>query len=129
VLGRHDADRQPVVACSNRFVSVAHLRPRDGEGGRTLYLFMKDTANTSVCSAGCAQTWPALLVTGTPTGGAGVDASKLSTTSRTDGGTQVTYNQHPLYHFSGDSAPGDTKGQGIGGNWFVVSPAGEPIQS
>jgi len=97
--------------------------------GRTLYLFMKDTANTSTCTGGCAQTWPALLVTGAPTGGLGVEASKLGTTSRTDGGTQVTYNGHPLYHFASDSAPGDTKGQGVGGNWFVVSPQGEPIQS
>ena len=68
-------------------------------------------------------------MTGAPTGGLGVEASKLGTTSRTDGGTQVTYNGHPLYHFASDSAPGDTKGQGIGGNWFVVSPQGEPIQS
>ncbi|MEX2555310.1 MAG: hypothetical protein WEB06_06745 [Actinomycetota bacterium] len=97
--------------------------------GRTLYLFMNDTANTSVCTGGCAQTWPPLLVTGPPTGGLGVEASKLGTTSRTDGGTQVTYNGHPLYHFASDSAPGDTKGQGVGGNWFVVSPQGEPIQS
>jgi predicted lipoprotein with Yx(FWY)xxD motif len=97
--------------------------------GRTLYLFMNDTANTSVCTGGCAQTWPPLLVTGAPTGGLGVEASKLGTTSRTDGGTQVTYNGHPLYHFASDSAPGDTKGQGVGGNWFVVSPQGEPIQS
>jgi predicted lipoprotein with Yx(FWY)xxD motif len=97
--------------------------------GRTLYLFMNDTPNTSACTGGCAQTWPPLIVTGAPTGGLGVEASKLGTTSRTDGGTQVTYNGHPLYHFSSDSAPGDTKGQGVGGNWFVVSPQGEPIQS
>lgn len=97
--------------------------------GRTLYLFMNDTANTSTCTGGCAQTWPALLVTGAPSGGLGVEASKIGTTSRSDGGTQVTYNGHPLYHFASDSAPGDTKGQGIGGNWFVVSPQGEPIQS
>ena len=97
--------------------------------GRTLYLFMNDTENTSVCTGGCAQAWPPLLVTGAPTGGLGVEASKLGTTSRTDGGTQVTYNGHPLYHFASDSAPGDTKGQGVGGNWFVVSPQGEPIRS
>ena len=97
--------------------------------GRTLYLFMNDTPNTSVCTGGCAQNWPPLHVTGAPTGGLGVEASKLGTTSRPDGGTQVTYNGHPLYHFSGDSAPGQTKGQGVGGNWFVVSPQGEPIQS
>jgi predicted lipoprotein with Yx(FWY)xxD motif len=97
--------------------------------GRTLYLFMRDSNNTSNCTGGCAQTWPPLLVTGTPTGGLGVEASKIGTTSRSDGGTQVTYNGHPLYHYAQDSAPGDTEGQGVGGNWFVVSPQGEAIQS
>ena len=41
---------------------------------------------------------------------------------------QVTYNGHPLYYFSGDQAPGDTNGQGIGDIWFVVSPAGDAIK-
>ncbi|MGH2792943.1 MAG: COG4315 family predicted lipoprotein [Actinomycetota bacterium] len=97
--------------------------------GRTLYLFMNDTANTSTCTGGCAQNWPPLLATGTPTGGLGVEASKIGTTNRSDGGTQVTYNGHPLYRFSGDSAGGQTNGQGVGGNWFVVSPQGEAIRS
>ena len=33
---------------------------------------------------------------------------------RTDGTTQVTYNDWPLYLFSGDAAAGDTNGQGVG---------------
>ena len=97
--------------------------------GRTLYLFMNDSGGKSACEGQCAQTWPPLLTTGTPTGGLGVEASKLSTTSRSDGGMQVVYNGHPLYFFSGDSAAGQTNGQGIGGNWFVVSPQGEAIRS
>ena len=36
---------------------------------------------------------------------------------------QVTLDGHPLYHFSGDAAAGDTNGNGIGGIWHVV-PAG-----
>ena len=100
----------------------------DGQG-RTLYLFMRDTGGTSSCTGGCATTWPPHVVTGTPQAGEGVNASLLATTSRDDGSTQVTYNGHPLYRFANDTAPGDTKGQGIGGNWFVVSPAGEAIQS
>jgi predicted lipoprotein with Yx(FWY)xxD motif len=97
--------------------------------GRTLYLFMQDTGGTSTCTGGCASTWPPLVVTGAPQAGAGVTASLLGTTQRSDGSTQVTYNGHPLYHYALDASPGDTKGQGIGGNWFVVSPSGEAIQS
>jgi predicted lipoprotein with Yx(FWY)xxD motif len=97
--------------------------------GRTLYVSMNDSGGKSSCYDGCATNWPPLTVTGSPTAGAGVDASLLGTTERTGGGSQVTYKQRPLYHFSSDAAAGETKGQGVGGNWFVVSPAGEPIQA
>jgi hypothetical protein len=58
-----------------------------------------------------------------------VDNSKVGTITRSDGTTQVTYNGHPLYYFSGDKAPGDTNGQGVGGNWFTISPSGDLIQT
>jgi predicted lipoprotein with Yx(FWY)xxD motif len=96
--------------------------------GRTLYLFKRDTGGSPSCYDQCASTWPALEASGSPQAGAGVNASLLGTAQRTDGTTQVTYNNHPLYHFANDQAPGDTNGQGIGGNWFVVSPAGEAIE-
>lgn len=96
--------------------------------GRTLYLFKRDTGGTPSCYDSCASTWPALEASGTPQAGTGVDASKLGTAQRTDGKTQVTYNNHPLYRFANDQAAGDTNGQGVGGNWFVVSPAGEAIE-
>jgi predicted lipoprotein with Yx(FWY)xxD motif len=93
--------------------------------GMTVYLFMNDTAGTSTCVDQCADTWPAVAVDGTPTVGGGADDSKVATTDRADGTTQVTYNGHPLYTFSGDAAPGDTNGQGIGEVWFAVTPDGE----
>jgi len=93
--------------------------------GMTVYLFMNDTAGTSTCVDQCADTWPAVTVDGTPTVGGGADDSKVATTDRADGTTQVTYNGHPLYTFSGDAAPGDTTGQGIGEVWFAVTPDGE----
>ena len=34
--------------------------------------------------------------------GSGVKASLLGTIKRSDGATQVTYNHHPLYDYSGD---------------------------
>ncbi len=98
----------------------------DGQG-KTLYVFMKDTMNTSNCEGGCAQTWPPLVAQGKPSVGDGVNAGLVGTIQRTDGSTQVTYNGHPLYHYAPDQKPGDTNGQGIGGVWFVVTAAGSPL--
>jgi predicted lipoprotein with Yx(FWY)xxD motif len=95
--------------------------------GRTLYLFKKDTGPKSRCSGSCAVAWPPLLVTGRPVAGTGVKGSKLSTTRRSDGKTQVVYNRHPLYRFVGDKKPGNTNGQGLtafGARWFTLTLSG-----
>jgi predicted lipoprotein with Yx(FWY)xxD motif len=100
--------------------------------GRTLYLFKKDSGTKSACSGACATHWPPLRATGKPTLGSGLTASKVSTTKRSDGRAQVTYNGHPLYLFAGDQKPGDTTGQGVnafGAGWFVLSPAGTQISA
>jgi len=97
--------------------------------GMTLYLFTKDTPNTTVCYEKCATAWPPLLTTGNAVAGEGVDASLLGTTARTDGTTQVTYNGWPLYYYEKDKAPGDVTGQNVGDVWFVVSAAGEMINT
>jgi predicted lipoprotein with Yx(FWY)xxD motif len=99
--------------------------------GRTLYLFKKDTRAKSRCSGSCAVNWPPLLATGRPRAGSGINASKLATTRRSDGKTQLVYNGHPLYRFIGDEKPGNTNGEGLtafGARWFVVSPAGNEIR-
>jgi predicted lipoprotein with Yx(FWY)xxD motif len=96
--------------------------------GRTLYVFSSDTSGSSRCYGDCATTWPALTTKGTPKAGAGLMAGELGTLTRTDGSTQVTVDGHPVYTFSGDTAPGDTKGEGFGGLWFVASPTGTPLK-
>jgi predicted lipoprotein with Yx(FWY)xxD motif len=98
--------------------------------GRTLYLWVADKSGPSTCYDACAHAWPPLLTTGAPTAGSGVDASKLGTTDRKDGAKQVTYNGNPLYYYFGDSAAGDTTGQGsdgFGAKWWVVTPSGTAI--
>lgn len=95
--------------------------------GRTLYLFEQDSGTTSTCTGSCAATWPALTFSGQPTAGTGLDASMLGTAMRSDGKTQVTYNGHPLYIYSGDSAAGQTNGEGIGGVWFAVGSTGSKL--
>jgi predicted lipoprotein with Yx(FWY)xxD motif len=98
----------------------------DGDEGKTLYIFMPDNKGPSTCTADCAKLWPALA--GPATAGAGANASLLGTAKRTDNGTeQATYNGWPLYYFGGDSAAGQTNGQGIAGKWYVIDATGTPV--
>ncbi len=96
--------------------------------GLTLYWFAKDTATTSNCTGACATFWPP--VTGTVTAGAGVNSSKIGSITRSDGTKQATYDGHPLYTYSGDTAPGQNNGNNInasGGVWHEVTlSAGAP---
>jgi len=92
----------------------------DGSG-RTLYRFDRDEKGVSNCSGSCVQTWPPLLLPqGEPRGAPGM--GELKTINRSDGGKQVTYKDTPLYHYTPDTQPGDTKGDGVGGSWHVVQP-------
>jgi predicted lipoprotein with Yx(FWY)xxD motif len=97
------------------------------DNGRTLYRFDDDTMpGKSSCGPGvCESTWPALTVTGTPTAGAGIEASRLSTFKRDDGKTQVQIEGHPLYMFAGDAKAGDTNGQGLLDKWYAVTADGD----
>jgi predicted lipoprotein with Yx(FWY)xxD motif len=98
--------------------------------GRTIYLFQKDSGTKSTCSGQCAVAWPPVTMSGKPTVGSGLTASKVGTTPRSDGKQQVTYNGHPLYLFQNDQNAGDTNGQGVsafGAAWYVMSPAGDAI--
>ena len=100
--------------------------------GRTLYLFEADKGPVSACGGACAGVWPPLTTTGKPIAGPGVTASKLGTAKRTDGATEVTYSGHPLYTYAGDSAPGQTTGQGLddyGAEWYALSAVGGKIDN
>jgi predicted lipoprotein with Yx(FWY)xxD motif len=98
--------------------------------GLSLYLFMNDTqgGESSACNDDCAKEWPPLLTQGSPVAGEGVDSTLLGTITREDGSMQITYNGWPLYHSDEDTTLGDTKGQGMEGLWFLVTPAGEPVK-
>ena len=93
-----------------------------GPEGLTLYYFTRDVSpGQSVCSGGCLESWPPLLVGDGQqlTAGDGVSGT-LAAFPRDDGSMQATYRGRPLYHWQGDTAPGETNGQGIGGAWFVA---------
>lgn len=95
-----------------------------GPNGLTLYVFAKDTAGTSNCAGQCLQSWPALTVPADlrPTAADGVTGVVAFLTRADNSARQITYNGRPLYFFAGDSLPGDTRGDGIGGVWSIARP-------
>jgi predicted lipoprotein with Yx(FWY)xxD motif len=96
--------------------------------GMTLYGFTSDVDGTSTCDGGCASAWPPVIVD------ASFDVSTLpaeggfSIVDRADGTKQLKAGKWPLYTFGGDTAAGDTNGQGSGSSWFVVTPDGSLIK-
>jgi predicted lipoprotein with Yx(FWY)xxD motif len=90
--------------------------------GMTVYT-LTNGGKAVPCAGQCATFWPPLLLapgTVTAMGASGVTGLGTATVS---GGLQVTSNGLPLYRFSMDKAPGDTKGEGItsfGGTWHVA---------
>lgn len=92
-------------------------------GGFTLYYLTSDKGGKVTCTGTCASTWPPAIVTSVPAGGSGVNGT-LGTVTDPDGKKQLTYDGWPLYTYSGDGAPGQANGQGVGGVWFAMTPAG-----
>ena len=97
--------------------------------GHTIYMYTKDTKDTTVCYDKCEQAWPPVLELGKPTLGDGINASLLGTTRRKDGTVQVTYNGMPLYYYIKDAKPGDITGQGVSNVWYVIAPDGTVISN
>jgi predicted lipoprotein with Yx(FWY)xxD motif len=90
--------------------------------GMTLYHLSGEQNGKFICtSSACLGVWHPLAA---PSNGAqGGEVGSLGTVKRSDGTIQVTYKGTPLYTFTQDQQPGETKGQGIKdvGTWSVVT--------
>ncbi|GAA1561768.1 hypothetical protein [Kribbella lupini] len=100
----------------------------DGNG-RTLYVFDNDKASPSMstCDGECAALWPPVKAGTTAPQLDGINASLVGTVTRTDGSKQLTLAGLPLYQYAPDTKPGDAKGQGVLGTWWVVGANGQKI--
>jgi predicted lipoprotein with Yx(FWY)xxD motif len=95
---------------------------------QAIYMFDVERSATPECYDDCAVAWPPVLTDGTPQATGNLDPDLLGTTERSDGSTQVTYNDHPLYYYANE-APGEVKCHNVdlnGGLWYVVQPDGDP---
>jgi predicted lipoprotein with Yx(FWY)xxD motif len=113
----------PVATGAGQTLDARQVAGKDlltNSKGLTIYTFVPDKLNKSVCYGDCATYWPP--VPGNMSAGPGV-TGKIGTISRTDGTTQATYDGHPLYTYIGDHGPGTASGNNInlnGGVWHVV---------
>jgi predicted lipoprotein with Yx(FWY)xxD motif len=121
----------PSVTADGPTVSASTAGYFVGPNGMTLYVFDKDTAGKSNCSGQCLANWPPLPVATASaiTVGNGLDAAAFTAITRDDGSMQVAYNGLPLYFFAADSAPGDTKGDGVGGVWHLAMTSSAPASA
>ena len=107
-----------------------------GEEGRPVYMFETDRPATEdqqaiiTCTSDqCLRLWTP--VSGGVILGEGLERDLLGTMAYGD--LQVAlYNGWPLYHYSRDQVPMSEEPQGhdvesYGGEWYLMSPSGEPI--
>jgi predicted lipoprotein with Yx(FWY)xxD motif len=96
--------------------------------GRALYIFTPEKGGKIKCTGGCASLWPPLrLVTGaTPEVGTAVHPNLVGTIS-TPTGRVITYAGWPLHIYTADADHGTFRGQGNGGQWYLISPSGPII--
>jgi predicted lipoprotein with Yx(FWY)xxD motif len=138
------AEANSGVATAPRVAVVGTMTPDpvkvivDGHG-MTAYEFRRDEPMlyqqftrdpVPTCYDACAATWTPLLTDDAPKAKAGADPSMLGTIKRRDGGTQVTYDEHPLYLFRGDRRPGQMNGQdahSFGAAWHAVEDDGDVL--
>ncbi len=96
--------------------------------GQAIYLFDKEKTTSPECYDECAEAWPPVLTEGAPIPAQGVLSDELGSTTRTDGTTQVTYADHPLYYYAheGKNQVLCHNVSGFGGLWLAVTPSGDP---
>jgi predicted lipoprotein with Yx(FWY)xxD motif len=93
--------------------------------GFTVYWFARDTATASLCTGSCAWHWPP--VAGPAVAEPGLPG-RLGTIVRPDGTLQATWDGHPLYTATLDTAPGEANGNDLtsaGGIWREIVISGQ----
>jgi predicted lipoprotein with Yx(FWY)xxD motif len=128
----------PNAAANAALASVAVKTMSTSQGtvlvnsaGLTLYWFAMDTPTQSNCNGSCASYWKPVLGTATAAAGTALPHG-FGTIKRSNGQTQVTYDGHPLYTYTGDTISGQVNGNGLnasGGMWWAITPSGTELGS
>lgn len=98
--------------------------------GSTLYFFANDATTANTCTGGCEVLWPVFNATlTTETVGAGLSIADFTTITTASAKKQLAYKGRPLYYYAPvvngvntRESAGQTKGEGVGGVWYVAKP-------
>jgi predicted lipoprotein with Yx(FWY)xxD motif len=115
----------PVVKTASASVAGASQTILVGATGMTLYYYLPDKGGKITCTGQCLVNWPPLILPSSKTTvpAASEITGKFTLLVNTEAsGSQVLYNNWPLYFWIKDKQPGDTTGQGVGGKWYVATP-------
>lgn len=127
----------PVATGASSAISVSTAQNKLGKilvdaSGHALYVFTKDPNGQSMCTGSCTQKWQPLLGTAaTAKSGSGLNAKLFGAIKRATGGSQLTYDHHPLYVYTGDKTSKTTNGEGateFGGRWYLIGTSGQEIK-
>jgi predicted lipoprotein with Yx(FWY)xxD motif len=119
--GTNTTTSTPILKSATMMVNGASDTVLTNVQGMTLYYFKSDTPTKTACTGTCAGIWPPLLFTGTGSPTSATTLPGTLTVFSDANGQQVEYNGHQLYTYSGDTAPGQTNGEGFKGVWFVAN--------
>ncbi len=86
--------------------------------GNSLYYFLNDQDNESVCTDGCLQAWPTFSEVADIILPSTLNKGAFAVIDRTDGIQQLTYAGRPIYFFAQDAERGETKGATVP-NWTI----------
>jgi predicted lipoprotein with Yx(FWY)xxD motif len=112
-----------IIAAKSQFGTILY-----DASGQPIYLFDAEATSRPECYGKCAEAWPPVLTKGKPQAKGAVQSELLGTTRRSDGSTQITYADHPLYFYAHEGkyevlCHNVTE---FGGTWLVVQPNGKP---
>jgi predicted lipoprotein with Yx(FWY)xxD motif len=93
--------------------------------GKTLYWFKKDSPGKSACIDPCLEKWP-IYYRKTVEAPKEIKAEDFRTITRPDGKKHTLFRGYPLYYWINDKKPGETTGQGVNKEWFVINPDNFP---
>jgi predicted lipoprotein with Yx(FWY)xxD motif len=97
--------------------------------GQALYVYTPEKGGAIKCTGACASVWPPLklLVGTTPAISSAVHPNLVGTVTDPSGGRIITYAGWPLHTYASDASHGTYRGQGSGGQWYLISPSGPVI--
>ena len=93
--------------------------------GKTLYYFKKDSPGKTTCLGSCLDTW-SIYYRKTPELPKDLMAGDFKTITRPDGKKHTLFRGYALYYYINDKKAGDTSGQGLNKEWFVINPDNFP---